>query len=290
METRRFGRTEHMSTVAIFGTYALSQATQDEADKVMDRIMEAGVNHIDVAPSYGNAEECLGPWLARERSRFFLGCKTMERTKADTAESLHRSLERLKVDYFDLFQMHAVNSIEGLDQVTMTGGALDAIVEAREAGLVRYIGITGHIPSTYIEALERFDFDSVLFPYNFVQAADPEYRQVVGELLNKCRAKDVGVMVIKSIAKSPWGEKPQTKNTWYEPFIDPENIQQAVNFVLSHDITGICTVGDSTLMPLVLKACENYKKLSETEQETLMGSGEEHEPLFPSRLPPKTKK
>ena len=290
METRRFGRTDHMSTVAIFGTYALSQATQDEADKVMDTIMEAGVNHIDVAPSYGNAEERLGPWLARERSRFFLGCKTMERTKSDTAESLHRSLKRLRVDYFDLFQMHAVNSIEALDQVTMTGGALDAIVEARDAGLVRYIGITGHIPSTYIEALDRFDFDSVLFPYNFVQAGDPEYRQVVGELLSKCRAKDVGVMIIKSIAKGPWGEKPQTKNTWYEPFIDPEYIQKAVNFVLSHDITGICSVGDSTLMPLVLEACENYKKLNETEQEQLMNSEGEHEPLFPSRLPPKKKK
>jgi aryl-alcohol dehydrogenase-like predicted oxidoreductase len=256
----------------------------------MDRIMEAGVNHIDVAPSYGNAEECLGPWLARERSRFFLGCKTMERIKANAAESLHRSLERLKVDYFDLFQMHAVNSIEGLDQVTMSGGALDAIVEAREAGLVRHIGITGHIPSTYIEALDRFDFDSILFPYNFVQAADPEYRQVVEDLLKKCRDRDVGVMVIKSIAKGPWGEKPQTKNTWYEPFIDPEQIQKAVNFALSHDITGICTVGDFTLMPIVLEACENYKQLSKTEQETLMDSGGEYEPLFPSRLPPKKEK
>ena len=287
METRRFGRTEHMSTVAIFGAYAFLNITQNEADEVMEKVIALGVNHIDVAPSYGNAEERLSPWLARERDRFFLGCKTMERTKEATATALRHSLKRLKVDHFNLYQIHSVNSIERLDQVTRTGGPLEAIVEAREAGLVHYIGITGHVPATYIEALKRFNFDSITFPYNFIQAADITYRETVLKLLRECHSRDVGVMIIKSIAKGPWGKKPQTRNTWYEPFTDPEHIQHAVNFALSQDVTGICTAGDPGLLPLIFKACENFRQLSEIEQETLIASARAYETLFVSQLAPK---
>jgi aryl-alcohol dehydrogenase-like predicted oxidoreductase len=283
METRRFGRTGHMSTVAIFGAAAFWEVDQAEADKVMEQVIASGVNHIDVAPSYGMAEERLGPWLARERDRFFVGCKTMERTREGASAEMGRSLKRLQVDTFDLYQIHAITSLEELDEVTRPGGALDALIEAREAGLTDFIGITGHgvdCPAVFIEALGRFDFDSVLFPVNFVQYANTTYRQNAEELFRQCRAKDVGTMIIKSIARGPWGEDPKTHNTWYQPFTNPEHIQQGVNFVLSQDVTGLCTVGDTRLLPLVLFACENFTSLSETEQEALIDSAVEYEPLF----------
>jgi aryl-alcohol dehydrogenase-like predicted oxidoreductase len=283
VETRRFGRTGHMSTVAIFGAAAFWQPDQAEADAVMEQVIAAGVNHIDVAPSYGIAEQRLGPWLARERDRFFVGCKTMERSKAGAARELRQSLERLQTDHFDLYQLHAVTSMEELDEATRPGSALEAAIEARDAGLIRSIGITGHgvdSPAVFIEALRRFDFDSVLFPLNFVQYANPTYRQNSEELLRQCRARDVGTMIIKSITKGPWGEQTKTHTTWYQPFTDAEHIQQAVNFALSQDVTGLCTVGDIRLLPLVLRACASYTPLSEAEQAALIASAEIYEPLF----------
>jgi aryl-alcohol dehydrogenase-like predicted oxidoreductase len=272
-----------MSTVAIFGAAAFWQVTPAEADTAMEQVIAAGVNHIDVAPSYGEAEERLGPWLARERERFFLGCKTMERTQAGAAAELRRSLARLRVESFDLYQIHAITRLEELDEATRPGGALEAIVEARQAGLTRFIGITGHgvdAPAVFLEALRRFDFDSVLFALNFVQYANPTYRQNAEELLRQCRAKDVGVMVIKSIARGPWGEQSKTHNTWYQPFGEPERIQPAVNFALSQDVTGLCTAGDTSLLPLVLQACARFTPLTPAEQEALVASAAEYQPLF----------
>lgn len=283
METRRFGRTGHMSTVAIFGAAALWEVDQAEADAAMEQVIAAGVNHIDVAPSYGIAEQRVGPWLARERARFFVGCKTMERSKAGAAKELRQSLERLQTDHFDLYQLHAITGVGELDEATRSGGALEAAIEARDAGLTRYIGITGHgvdSPAVFIEALRRFDFDSVLFPLNFVQYANPTYRRSSEELLRQCRAKDVGTMIIKSITKGPWGEQAKTHTTWYQPFTDSKRIQQAVNFVLSQDVTGLCTVGDTRLLPLVLRACDRYTAMIESEQEALIATAEAYEPLF----------
>ena len=283
METRRFGRTGHMSTVAIFGAAAFWQVTQAEADATMERVIAAGVNHIDVAPSYGEAELRLGPWLARERKRFFLGCKTTERTQAGAAAELRRSLERLHVDSFDLYQLHAVTRMEELDQVTGPGGALEAVLDARTEGLTRYIGITGHgvdAPAIYLEALRRFDFDSVLFPINFVQYANPAYRRNAEELVRQCRARDVGTMIIKSICRRPWGDRPHAYNTWYEPFDDPDHIQQGVNFALSQDVTGLCTTGDVRVLPLFLEACKQFTPMSQAEQTALVATANQYEPLF----------
>jgi len=283
MKTRRFGRTEHTSTVAIFGGAAFWEVTQAEADARMEQVIAAGVNHIDVAPSYGMAEERLGPWLARERDRFFLGCKTMERTKAGAADELRRSLERLRVDSFDLYQIHAITTRDELDQVTRPGGALEAILDARAEGLTRFIGITGHgldVPAIFLEALRRFDFDSVLFPINFVLYADPAYRRDAEELLRQCRARDVGTMIIKTVARGPWGDRPKTYTTWYEPFDDPDHIQQSVNFALSQDVTGLCTAGDVTILPLFLEACERFAPMSAAQQEALIATATEYEPLF----------
>jgi aryl-alcohol dehydrogenase-like predicted oxidoreductase len=283
METRRFGRTGHMSTVAIFGAAAFSQISQEDADKTMEQVIEAGINHIDVAPSYGEAEVRIGPWMPRERGRFFLGCKTMERTKEGAWKELRASLKRLQTESFDLYQCHAITRMEELDAVTMKGGALEAFVEARQEGLTRFLGITGHgaqTPQIFLEALRRFDLDSLLFPLNFVQLGNPEYRKYAEELVEVCKAKDVGTMIIKSITKGPWGDKQHTATTWYEPFWEMDDIQKGVNFALSYDVTGICTAGDTRVLPLVIQACENFTRLSQDEIEGMIKSGEQYEPLF----------
>jgi aryl-alcohol dehydrogenase-like predicted oxidoreductase len=272
-----------MSTIAIFGGAALGGVSQEEADLAMERIIEAGINHIDIAPSYGQAEERVGPWMQRERGRFFLGCKTMERTKEGAWSELRQSLKRLQTESFDLYQCHAITTMQELDAVTMKGGALEAFEEARREGLTRHIGITGHgvnAPEIYLEALSRYDFDSVLFPINFVQMANPEYRRHAKELISVCRAKDVGTMVIKSVTKGPWGEKQRTATTWYEPFDEMEMIQRGVNFALSYEITGLCTPGDTRILPMFLQACENFKELGHDQMEELIELGKQYEPLF----------
>jgi aryl-alcohol dehydrogenase-like predicted oxidoreductase len=272
-----------MSTVAIFGAAAFSKISQEDADKVMEMIIEAGVNHIDVAPSYGQAEERIGPWMPRERGRFFLGCKTTERTKEGAWNEMQQSLKRLQTETFDLYQCHAITTMEELDSVTMKGGALEAFVEARREGLTKFLGITGHgadAPKIYLEALRRFDFDSVLFPINFVQMANPEFRKYTEDLIAACNAKAVGTMTIKSITKGPWGERQHTATTWYEPFDQMDEIQRAVNFALSYDVTGICTAGDTRVLPMVLKACESFTRLSDSEMEEMIKSGKQYEPLF----------
>ncbi len=284
MNKRRLGRTEHQSSVAILGAFAFSDVTQDEADRAMEDVIEAGVNHIDVAPTYGDAEARLGPWLARERDRFFVGCKTMERTKDGAAREMRESLERLQIDAFDLYQLHAVTSMDELEQATGPDGALQAVLEARAEGLTRFVGITGHgmeAPMVFLEALSRFDFDTVLFPINFVLYAEPDYRRTAEELLRQCRARDVGTMSIKSIAKGLWDEgQPRPYNTWYEPFERDETIEQGVDFALSQDVTGLCTVGDLTLLPRFLAACQDVTPMSEEEQEALIATADQYEPIF----------
>jgi len=283
METRRFGRTGHMSTIAIFGGAAFWEISQKDADKVMEQVIEAGINHIDIAPSYGQAEERVGPWMPRERERFFLGCKTTERTKQGAWDEMQRSLKLLQTETFDLYQCHAITSMDELDSVTMKGGALEAFVEARQRGLIKHIGITGHgadAPKIYLEALKRFDFDSVLFPLNFVQMGNPEFRKNAEALIAECKAKDVGTMVIKTITKGPWGEKEKIATTWYEPFEKAEEIQRAVNFAMSYDVAGLCTAGDTRILPLVLKACENFKRLDTIEMDEMIQSAQQYEPLF----------
>jgi aryl-alcohol dehydrogenase-like predicted oxidoreductase len=272
-----------MSTIAIFGAAAFWQISQEDADKVIEQVIEAGINHIDVAPSYGQAEERVGPWMPRERGRFFLGCKTMERTKEGAWNEMQQSLKRLQTESFDLYQCHAITTMEELDSVTMKGGALEAFEQARREGLTKFIGITGHgvdAPKIYLEALRRFDFDSILFPLNFVQMAIPDYRKNAEELIATCKAKDVGTMVIKTITKSPWGERPHTATPWYEPFDKSDEIQRAVNFAMSYDVTGLCTAGDTHILPLVLKACENFTRLNHDEMEEMIKSAKEYEPLF----------
>jgi aryl-alcohol dehydrogenase-like predicted oxidoreductase len=283
MEKRRFGRTGHMSTVVILGGFAIGPISQDEADAAMELALEHGVNHIDVAPTYADAELRLGPWLERYRDQFFLGCKTELRGRDEARQQLHGSLERLRVDSLDLFQLHAVATMADLERCFAPGGSLEALVEARDEGLTRYIGITSHglqAPAVQIEALKRFDFDSLLFTLNFQMWADTAYRRDALALLKMATERDVGTMVIKTWARGPWGEKDRRYHTWYEPFDDAEMIERALRFTLSQPVTGAISAGDARLLPMILEAAERFRPMDEAEQAELMATAAEYEPLF----------
>ncbi len=283
MEKRRFGRTNHMSTLAIFGAVALGKLDQDQSDQVIQNVIDAGINHIDIAPSYGDAERRLGPWMPEIRKDFFLGCKTMHRDKDGAIEEFHQSLERLQVDYFDLYQLHAVTNMEDLDACTSPDGALDGVRKMRDEGLTKYIGITGHglkAPKVFAEALNRFDFDSVLFPINPALFANEEYREQALHLLDLCEEKDVGVMIIKSVAKEPWGDHEHRYHTWYAPFDGAETIQKNIRFALSQKLAHICTPGDYRLLDKVFKACELFEPMTPNEQEALIHAQSELDLIF----------
>jgi predicted aldo/keto reductase-like oxidoreductase len=283
MIKRRFGRTGHMSTIVILGAFAVGPISQEEADATMELVLEHGVNHIDVAPTYSDAETRLGPWLEKHRDRFFLGCKTELRGREEASQQLQQSLERLRVDSFDLFQLHAVATMEDLERCFAPGGSMEAIVEARNQGLTRYLGITSHglqAPAVQIEALRRFDFDSLLFTLNFQMWADEEYRRDAMALLEIAAERDVGTMVIKTWARGPWGEKERRYHTWYEPFDDAEMIEKTLRFTLSQPVTGAISAGDARLLPMILEAAERFQPMDKTEQAALLATAAEYEPLF----------
>jgi predicted aldo/keto reductase-like oxidoreductase len=283
MQTRRFGRTGHMSTIVIFGSFAVGLLDQKDADSVMEMVLAHGVNHIDVAPSYADAELRLGPWLETDRDQFFLGCKTQLRGKEEAREELHRSLERLRVDRFDLFQLHAVTTMEELEACFAAGGSLEAIVEAREEGLTRFVGITGHglqAPAVQLEALDRFDFDSLLFTLNFKMWADEDYRRDASRLMKVAQERDIGTMVIKTWARGPWGEQEPRYHTWYEPFDEEEMIERALRFNLSQPVTAAISAGDARLLPMILDAAERFQPMDDAQQAALLGTASEYEPLF----------
>ena len=283
MERRRLGRTGQISSVVALGCAGIGKVDQETADRAIEMALGYGVNHIDVAPTYGEAELRLRPWMPEIRGRVFLGCKTKERTREGAKAELHRSLERLGVDRLDLYQLHAVGKRHELDACTERGGALEALVEAREEGLVRWLGITGHThdaPQTHLEALRRFEFDTVMFPLNFVLWSIPRYRRDAEELLDACRRRDVGVHIIKSVAKDPWGDRPKTHATWYEPFTDQATIDQAVAFVLSQPVKTLCSVGDVTVLPKFLAAAERYRPLDEPAREALLATADRYHTPF----------
>jgi aryl-alcohol dehydrogenase-like predicted oxidoreductase len=283
METRRLGRTGHDSTVLIFGGAALWNETSEAALTAIELVRAHGVNHFDVAPQYGNSEKLVGPWLAKHRDEVFLGCKTLERTRQAAWDELQRSLNTLQTDVIDLYQFHSVGDQATLDAVLGAGGAVEAFLDARDQGLIRYIGITGHgydAPAVHAEALERFDFDTVMTPLNFVEYADPQYRARFDHLVDLAQARDVGLMIIKTFSRGPWLDGKKTYNTWYEPFDDQSIMQQAVNFVLSHPVTAFTHPGDLRLLPAAIAAAENSRRLDAAQQAVLLGSAEKYAPLF----------
>ena len=259
MQQRRLGRLGHQSSVLIYGAAALGEADQDTADASIRLALDAGINHFDVAASYGDAELRLGPWMPEIRDRIFLATKTGLRDRDEAWAQINRSLERLRTDHVDLIQVHAVGDLPELDLVTRPGGSLEAVVRARQEGLAGAVGITGHghdAPRTHLEALARFPFDTVLSPLNWVLAQDPAYLAAYEALVAEVQAQDAGLMIIKSAARRNWPEPVEhTYTTWYEPFDDQDRITAAVAWVLAHpEVTGIATPGDVRLLPLVIEA------------------------------------
>jgi aryl-alcohol dehydrogenase-like predicted oxidoreductase len=260
--TQPFGRTGHMSTRLIFGAAAFSSVTQAEADRTLDVLLKYGINHIDTAASYGDAELRIGPWMARHRQDFFLATKTGERTYQKARDEFHRSLERLQVDHVDLIQLHYLVDPHEWEVAMGPGGALEAVVEAREQGLTRFIGVTGHdvsVAAMHMRSLERFDFDSVLLPYNYVMMQNPQYAADFESLAAMCQKRNVAVQTIKGVCRRPWGDKPHSRATWYEPLEDQADIDKAVHWILKRPGIFLNTVGDIHVLPHVLEAGNRFQ-------------------------------
>ena len=279
-----FGRTGHRSSRTIFGAASLSQVTQSAADRTLDVLLQYGVNHIDTAAGYGDSELRIAPWLKREPGTFFLATKTGER-KADAArEQLHRSLERLGVDHVDLWQLHSLADPIEWDTALSPGGAIEAAVEARDQGLVKFIGVTGHgiqIAAGHRRSLARFDFDSVLLPYNVVTMREPYYAENFEALARTCAERQVALQTIKSIALRPWLGREHTRTTWYEPLEEQSDIDLAVWWVLGRPGVFLNTVGDIELLPRVLDAASRFDKRPTEEAMSALVERSRLEPLFP---------
>ena len=263
IEKAPFGRTGHLSTRTLFGAASLSQVTQAEADQTLDLLLKYGVNHIDTAASYGDAELRIGPWMDQYRDQFFLATKTGERTYQKAKEQFHKSLERLRVSSVDLIQMHYLVDPQEWETAMGPGGALEALVEARDQGLVRYIGVTGHditVAQMHKRALEKFDFDSILLPYNFTMMQNPQYAADFEAVVALAKQRNVAVQTIKSIAQGGWGDQPHVHATWYEPLTDQAAIDKAVHWVLGREGVFLNTVGDIYLLPKVLDAASRFER------------------------------
>ena len=263
IERRPFGRTGHQSSVTLFGAAALARVSQAEADRALETLLRHGVNHIDTAARYGDSELRIGPWMARHRKDFFLATKTGLRTAKEAREQIQKSLERLRVDHVDLIQLHALGHPDDWEQAMGPGGVLEAAVEARAQGLVRFIGVTGHgwtIAAMHKRSLARFDFDSVLLPYNFFMGRDDRYRRNFEEVLSICRERNVAVQIIKSIARGPWATTDRTHTTWYQPLEEQADIDRAVHWVQGLPGVFLNTVGDLNLLPKVLEAASRFER------------------------------
>ena len=275
VDKRRLGRTGHHSTVVTFGAFVVGYVDQDEADQAIRLALDHGVNHIDIAPSYGHAMERMAPWMPEIRERMFLGAKTRFRTRDEAWRDVESILKRMNVESFDLFQLHSVVNLRELDMATADGGALQTLVEMREQGLTRWLGITGHgplAPSTILEALRRFDFDTVMFPLNPAMARDPGYKRDSEALLRECAARDNGVQTIKMIARGGWGEGPRDCHVWYDPHREQADIDRSLWWVLSQPMHTAPSSGEIGLLSKVLDAAERFTAMTTEEQEASIAS------------------
>ncbi|MGH2394407.1 MAG: aldo/keto reductase, partial [Candidatus Limnocylindria bacterium] len=252
---------------------ALARASQEEADRALEVLLRHGVNHIDTAARYGDSELRIGPWMARHRQDFFLATKTGNRRAREAREDIHRSLERLRVDHVDLIQLHSLGHPDDWDQAMGPGGVLEALVEARQQGLVRFIGVTGHgwnIAAMHKRSLARFDFDSVLLPYNFVMAQNERYRRDLEEVLALSRERNVAVQVIKSVARGPWATSDRTHTTWYQPLAEPADLDRAVHWALGIPGVFLNAAGDLSLLPRFLDAASRFTRRPADEEMAAM--------------------
>jgi aryl-alcohol dehydrogenase-like predicted oxidoreductase len=281
--TMAFGRTGHESTRMIFGAAALARVSQNVADQALDVLLAHGINHIDVAASYGDAELRVAPWLKRYPDKFFIATKTGKRRADEAREELQRSLDRLQVDHIDLWQLHNLSDPIEWDTALSPGGAIEAAVEAKQKGLVRAIGVTGHgaqIAANHRRSLKRFDFDSVLLPYNFTTLQSAYYRENFYAVKAICEERRAAVQTIKSLAYRPWSGRERTNSTWYQPLQDQPEIDTAVHWALGEPGIFVITTGDVTLLPKILDAAERFAgRPSDTDMEQMV-KRLEMEPLF----------
>jgi aryl-alcohol dehydrogenase-like predicted oxidoreductase len=278
-----FARTGHESTRILFGAAAIGNVSQDEADQTMELIREHGINHIDTAASYGDAELRLGPWMETHRDEFFLATKTGERTRAEAYAEIGRSLERLRTDRVDLIQLHNLVDEDEWQTAFSAAGALEAVVQAKDEGLVRFIGVTGHgvtVAAQHLRSLGEYPFDSVLLPYNFPMSRNASYIADFEALVEVCAERGVAVQTIKAITRGPWGDQNQTANTWYEPLTDQGAIDTAVSWVLGRDGVFLNSVGDIHILPKVIDAAERFTQRPTDEQMRELEAAFGLEPLF----------
>ena len=283
IDKQPFGKTGHMSTRAIFGSACLRRASQSEADNALELLTEYGLNHIDTAPLYGDAELRLGPWMKHYRDRFFLATKIDRRTYSEAREQFYRSLDTLQVDRVDLLQMHNLTDIVYRETMMGPGGALEFLIEARDKGLTRFIGVTGHgiqTPKMHLQSLNRFAFDTVLLPCNYLLMRNPDYANDFNNLISYCNQHNIAVQTIKSIARGLWGNKPRSHVTWYEPLSDEGSIIKSVHWVFG--ITGIflITVGDMQELPKFLAAAASFQTSPPVEQMKGVVEKQGIEPIF----------
>ncbi|MBV7327849.1 aldo/keto reductase [Chloroflexi bacterium TSY] len=274
IEKRPFGRTDHMSTATLFGGVAVGRATQDEADQILELLFKYGVNHIDTAAGYGDSELRIGKWMKQHRGDFFLATKTGERTYAKAKEQIHKSLKRLQTDHVDLIQLHSLSHPDEWEVALGEGGALEAAIEAREQGLVRFIGVTGHgwnIAAMHKRSLGRFDFDSVLLPYSYIMHKNGRYRNDFDEVVSYCEEGNIAVQTIKAIARGPWATAERTHNPWYQPLVEQEDIDRGVHWVLGRPNIFLNTAGDMELLPKLFDAASRFEaRPSDVEMEAMV--------------------
>lgn len=282
LPTRRLGRTEHQSTVAILGTAAYARGDADAVADSFHAALEGGVNHIDIAPGYGLAERLVGPHIPAVRDRIFIGSKSGKTTADDLRRQLERTLERLQTDHVDLYQAHGVISLDDLDQ---RDGAFRAILQARDEGLTRFVGVTGHdfgTPAAQLEAVRRYDLDTVMLPVYAGALAHPQYAADLAALLQEAAARDLGVQAIKVGAHQPWGDREPTHHSWYEPFTEPALLARGVRFTLSTPgVHVFATTGDMRLIPHLLEAARNYTPMSAEERDSLLSEAADWPTIFP---------
>ena len=264
--TKTFGRTGHESSRILFGAVALDKLPPAEVDRALEMLLAHGINHIDTAADYGNSQEQLGRWMPEHRDKFFLATKTGKRSYQEARDDIHRSLELMKTDHVDLWQMHYLINPEQWETAMGPGGALEALIEAKEQGLTRFLGVTGHglaAPRTHLRSLEVYDFDSVLLPYNYVLMQDPVYAAEFNQLLETCKARNVAVQTIKSVSRRPLGNRTHEYSVWYDPLTDEEAIQRAVQWVLGNPDVFLNSPGDLRLLEKALAAAESFQSRPE---------------------------
>jgi predicted aldo/keto reductase-like oxidoreductase len=279
LERRTLGRTGERLSIIGFGGIVVMNATTEQAAARVKQAIDAGVNYFDVAPSYGNAEQMLGPALQPYRKDVFLACKTQKRDKAGAAAELEQSLQRMRTDHFDLYQLHAVTTLEDVEQIFAPGGAMEAFTAARQAGKVRFLGFSAHSVAAAMALMDRFPFDTILFPVNYATWHAGNFGP---QVLARAQDKQMGILALKAMANGPWpkGAAKTHEKCWYQPLSARDDARMGLRFTLSHPITAAIPPGDEHLFAMALELARSFEPLTPAEAETIKARGAKQEPLF----------